>query len=366
MILKRPLQAIIPGNPFQTTGQDLYEILDCMERDGWKQAGYRYILLGDGWQTKARIEEKPIEADPEKFPSGFRNFIQEAHLHEISVGVTLSAGYRSFYGAGSYDWEWEDVKHLSELGIDWIHVTETFTPQRISAVPRFCRMGQAIRARKRNILFTTSHHDLCKTSSWIKSSGSSMWCPVDWEITSYDDFKAKVRRFLELLPCSVMNSYTILGVIPDQAGTDITLEEANSFFLLSVLFGTPLLLFGDPRTASPQKRKVYTDPDLITVDQDADSRPAMLLSSLESDVLKAARLLSDGSFLLGICNLSDQEKSGEQTQISFSDLGFDRSSSLSFSLKNLLSGEDMLQSGPGMDALLKPHEMVLARLYLHS
>ena len=61
-------------NSWNTFGKDIsekliMEIADCMVNEGYKDAGYEYIVIDDCWSLKERDENGKLVADPEKFPN---------------------------------------------------------------------------------------------------------------------------------------------------------------------------------------------------------------------------------------------------------------------------------------------------------
>ena len=57
-------------------------IADAMVKQGFLEAGYRYLVLDDGWQARERDSQGKLMADPEKFPSGIKDVIDYALLPE--------------------------------------------------------------------------------------------------------------------------------------------------------------------------------------------------------------------------------------------------------------------------------------------
>lgn len=49
------------------------QTMDAMEMYGLRDAGFVYINLDDGWQHyRTNRKDKPLEADPAKFPNGIK------------------------------------------------------------------------------------------------------------------------------------------------------------------------------------------------------------------------------------------------------------------------------------------------------
>ena len=45
---------------------------DHMSADGYKDAGYEYIIIDDCWPVHERTKDGQLQPDPERFPSGIK------------------------------------------------------------------------------------------------------------------------------------------------------------------------------------------------------------------------------------------------------------------------------------------------------
>jgi Alpha galactosidase A len=45
---------------------------DAMERDGFKDAGYEYVVIDDCWLAHERDAQGRLQPDPVRFPNGIR------------------------------------------------------------------------------------------------------------------------------------------------------------------------------------------------------------------------------------------------------------------------------------------------------
>ena len=43
-----------------------------MARDGFREAGYQYVIIDDCWLSHERDSEGRLQPDPSRFPSGIR------------------------------------------------------------------------------------------------------------------------------------------------------------------------------------------------------------------------------------------------------------------------------------------------------
>ena len=45
---------------------------DRMAADGYKEAGYEYVIIDDCWLAKERDPDDKLQPDPKRFPSGIK------------------------------------------------------------------------------------------------------------------------------------------------------------------------------------------------------------------------------------------------------------------------------------------------------
>ena len=43
-----------------------------MAADGFKDAGYEYVIIDDCWLAKERDENRRLQPDPDRFPNGIK------------------------------------------------------------------------------------------------------------------------------------------------------------------------------------------------------------------------------------------------------------------------------------------------------
>ena len=91
----------------------IFEIADCMVKDGYKDAGYEYLVIDDCWSLKERNENGHLVADPKKFPHGMRAVADYIHNKGLKFGMYSCAGTHTCAGyPGSFEHEFEDAMLL--------------------------------------------------------------------------------------------------------------------------------------------------------------------------------------------------------------------------------------------------------------
>ena len=71
----------------------IFEIADCMVKDGYKDAGYEYLVIDDCWSLKERNENGHLVADPKKFPHGMKAVADYIHDKGLKFGIVDAQFY---------------------------------------------------------------------------------------------------------------------------------------------------------------------------------------------------------------------------------------------------------------------------------
>ena len=48
------------------------DMADAMAKDGFRDAGYEYVIIDDCWLAHDRDSQGRLQPDPQRFPSGIR------------------------------------------------------------------------------------------------------------------------------------------------------------------------------------------------------------------------------------------------------------------------------------------------------
>jgi len=97
MIVKTPPMG---WNSWNTIGPEINEetvmkIADIMAEQGYKEAGYEYVIIDDCWLLRERDENGKLVPDPEKFPHGMKYVSDYVHSKGLKFGMYSCAGART-------------------------------------------------------------------------------------------------------------------------------------------------------------------------------------------------------------------------------------------------------------------------------
>lgn len=84
-----------------------------------KEFGYEYLNIDDCWQAKERNAQGVLEADPEKFPKGLKDVVDQIHGMGLKAGIYSSAGTMTCgRRIASLDHEEVDAQSYADAGFD--------------------------------------------------------------------------------------------------------------------------------------------------------------------------------------------------------------------------------------------------------
>ena len=91
--------------------QMVLEMADVMAEQGYRDAGYKYVVIDDCWSLKQRGEDGRIVPDPEKFPNGMKAVADYVHAKGLKFGMYSCAGVRTCAGyPSSFEYEFIDAE----------------------------------------------------------------------------------------------------------------------------------------------------------------------------------------------------------------------------------------------------------------
>lgn len=88
--------------------------------DGYRRAGYEYVIIDDCWSLKERVDGKLV-ANPQLYPHGMKALSDYIHSKGLKFGMYSCAGFKTCAGyPGSYGHEFEDTRQFAEWGVDYL------------------------------------------------------------------------------------------------------------------------------------------------------------------------------------------------------------------------------------------------------
>lgn len=270
-------------NSWNTFGTDINEdlvkgVADAFVAKGYKDAGYTYIVLDDGWMAKERDKRGDLVADPKKFPNGIKALADYVHSKGLKLGIYNCAGDKTCGGyPGSRGHEFQDALLYASWGIDYLKYDWCNTPK-INAESAYTTMRDALRSAGRPVIFSICEWGENQPWIWGKNIGqlwrisgdiTNCWdCELNhgswssWGIMKIVDMHQKLR----LRQYSGPEAWNDLDMM--EVGNGMTVYEDKSHFALWAMHASPLIMGNDVRNASKETQEILTNKEVIAVSQD--------------------------------------------------------------------------------------------------
>lgn len=347
MLAQKPIMGWNSWNTFaeNINEQLIFEIADAMVSEGYKDAGYEYLIIDDCWSQKERVNGK-LEPNPELFPHGMKYVADYVHSKGLKFGMYSCAGVRtcSDYPA-SYGYEFEDAKQFASWGVDYLKYDFCAFPESGIKESAYLTMAMALRNSGRDIIFAACNWGVGNPSAWMRSRGAHTYRSTgdifDNPTSFKDIFKGQYNNVSGNGP-GCYNDMDMLIVGMHGKGhvglAGCTSEEYLMHFAMWSFLGSPLIIGGDIRNMNPADKATLLNKGLIAINQDSETRPPFVL--YDGKIFTLVRLLSDGKFAFAIFNLEETDEWSQKVYVAFDDLGIRSNTPRKVKLTNAITGED--------------------------
>lgn len=369
---------------WQINEQLIFEMADLMASQGYREAGYEYLVIDDCWSLRERGKDGRIVPDPEKFPHGMKAVADYVHSKGLKFGMYSCAGVRTCAGyPGSYDHEFVDAQTFADWGVDFLKYDFCNFPQSGNCKARYLTMSMALKATGREILFSACNWGMEEPGEWMRAIGAHMYRSTGDIMDNFVSFTDIVKSQLNKLCMSgnhCFNDMDMLTVGMEGKGNVglgkvCSYEEYRLQFVLWCLCGVPLMMGADLRSLAPEYRALMLNPALLRINQDAECRPPYIVrrdsvcipnpddaqapwAHPADTAFVLLRHLTDNEFALFYANLSDADA---EVHCEFADMGLPVTGGVALDMTDVFSGEHL---GPQKDSFnphIKAHD---CRLFL--
>jgi len=149
------------------------ETAEAMVTSGLRDAGYRYVVIDDGWMASERDRNGNFVADPEKFPAGMKELADRIHSLGLRFGIYTDAGTKTCQDLpASLGYEFRDARRFAEWGVDYVKVdwchTDGMGPRAL-----YAKWAMALRATGRPIVLSICEWGRARPWEWAGELGIS-------------------------------------------------------------------------------------------------------------------------------------------------------------------------------------------------
>ncbi|KAL4458747.1 hypothetical protein ABPG75_013612 [Micractinium tetrahymenae] len=335
-------QALVPPmglNTWNAFGANISEAVvkemaDLMESLGLVAAGYRYLVLDDGWSDPERTQDGRLQADRQRFPSGKRpaclpNSIKALSGYLAGKGLLLgvysdSGGFTCQGFPGSRGHEAEDARSFADWGVSLLKYDNCYTHDDL--LERFVAMRDALNATGRPILYQLCEWGIGDPWLWgprvahtwrttfdIHSSWASVMQNLDESIGLARYAGPGHWNDLDLLEVGTFGPQpngwegvhgASLGPEPGGAwqwatpprvrGQYLSEKEERAHFALWAILKSPLFIAADLRRMAASSLAILRSKEVIAINQDPLGVPGDLIWKSGPKEIYAASLSGGG------------------------------------------------------------------------
>jgi len=311
-------------NSWNTFGGEIHEDLiretaDAFVREGLKDAGYEYIVIDDLWEADARVEGR-LTWDTQRFPHGIPALADTVHSRGLKFGIYSCAGSYTCAGKpASFSYEEADAQTFAEWGVDFLKYDFCYAPPGVDGPMLYRRMGQALRATGRPILFSICEWGKHKPWEWGSRAGGQMWRTTGdisdtWESIVKIGFEQQAGLEAYAGPGRWNDpDMLVVGMYGhgNVARGGCTDAEYRSHFSLWCLLAAPLMIGCDVRKMNDATRRILLNREALAVNQDLFGRQGYRVGQTAHgrEIVEIwAKPLGDGSVAVGLFNLGTRPR----------------------------------------------------------
>ena len=349
------------------TDQDVRNAADALVSSGMRDAGYIYVNIDDTWEGER--DANGVLHTNSKFPD-MKALADYVHSKGLKLGIYSGPGSRTCAGfPASLDHESQDAQLYASWGIDYLKYDLCSFRKDVMAaqapndnaeqmrlmVAAYDKMGKALRATGRPIVYSLCQYGWDAVWEWAPSVGGNLWRTTgdirpEWQsIYSLMNEQAGLAKYAGP---GHWNDPDMLEV----GNGKLTLAENRTHFSMWAMLAAPLLAGNDLPHMTPEVRDILTNRDVIAIDQDRLGREGTRIYS-EGEVDIWTRHLSGGAMAVAIVNAGSDRYSTHPFHLDLARLGLHGPQKG----KDLWTGKEVTLSDH-MPIEIASHDILLVRI----
>jgi alpha-galactosidase len=344
----------------KVTEQNIKDAADQMVATGMKDAGYVYINIDDTWEGQR--DAQGILHTNEKFPD-MKGLADYVHARGLKLGIYSGPGSKTCAGyPASLDHETQDAELYASWGIDYLKydlcsfhrdVMSAKAPndeaeQMRLMVTAYGKMGKALQATKRPIVYSLCQYGWDSVWEWGPSVGANLW-------RTTGDVQANWMSIYDIIGQNAgLAKYAAPGHWNDPDMLEVgngklSLAENRTHFSMWAMLAAPLLAGND-------LPNILTNKDVIAIDQDKLGKQATR-AYVDGEVEVWTRPLAGGAEAVAVLNAGSDHVATHPFHLSLAKLGLHGPQKG----KDLWTGQDVtLTENQAIE--LKSHDILLVRI----
>ncbi len=344
-------------------------IADAFVSSGLKDAGYRFLVIDDGWLEAKRDKDSNLAIVTSKFPSGMKALGDYAHARGLKLGIyACPTRTTCMRRAGSFSHEAGDARAFASWGVDflkydWCGVQSGEDAEGLAVDEvkrRYVVMREALRATGRPIVYA-----LCEKAQGTRGVVPGTWSDTvghmwriggdihsDWaSITAHADANSGLSRFAGP---GGWNDPDMLEV----GNGSLSEAENRSHFSLWCIQAAPLMLGNDPSAMTTAIRNILINKEAIAVDQDSAGIQGQRIRGKGALEVWVKSLRNGDKAVL----LANQTGTAEAMSVHWTDSLIKWGVDDKVDVRDIWNRKDSLGVRQGISAIVASHDVAMFRL----
>ena len=294
------------------------ETAEAMVSSGMRDAGYRYVVIDDGWMAPERDRNGDFVPDPSKFPRGIRALADRIHQLGLKFGIYTDAGTKTCQDLpASLGYEFRDARRFAEWGVDYVKVdwchTDGMGPRAL-----YAKWAMALHATRRPIVLSICEWGRSRPWEWAGVIGH-LWRTA-WDIQpEWSSILTILDRQAELHPFAGPDHWNDPDML-EVANGDLTADQSRAHFALWSILAAPLIAGNDLRTMTDEVREILTAPEIVAVAQDPGGRQGRRVRRDGDIDVWVRSLRTSGRWAIGVLNRGPDAR---EVRIALEEIGMD-------------------------------------------
>lgn len=331
-----------------------------MANEGYRDAGYEYIIIDDCWLAKQRDKDGKLQPDPERFPSGIAALADFVHQLGLKFGIYEDFGVRTCAGyPGSEFYLQLDANTFADWGVDYVKfdgcysdrhdfdagyeafgffLNKTGRPMVYSCEWPFY---QSVSGMKPNYTAIQSTCNLWRNHMDIQDSWDSVKSVIQFYGNDYGNFSSYAKP-------GAWNDPDMLVI----GNFGLSYEQSKVQMAMWAIMASPLIISTDLRSIRTEEKFLLQNKHVIAINQDPLGIQGHRIAKVNGTLIEVwSRPLSDPreSFALAFLQLAN---SGDPSLFSIRAGEVGLINTNGYSITDGFTGEHLITT-EGPDTVLK-------------
>lgn len=268
-------------DPDNCISEQLYKkMADIMVREGYADAGYKYVNVDDCWMANRRDVDGRLQPNATRFPSGIKALANYLHKRGLKFGIYQDSGIKTCAGyPGSLCHYMNDAQTFAEWGVDMVKLDGCNVNPRLMDV-LYPAYTQALNRTGRRMVFSCSwpayQVDLGMRPNYRSiARACNMWRNYDDISDSWDSVLSILDYYASVQDDLVRASGPGRWSDPDMliiGNYGLSYDQSKAQMALWAILAAPLFMSVDLRTIRPEFKEILLNRRIIAINQDRMGR----------------------------------------------------------------------------------------------